>query len=237
MNWLLIIVISVLAFSMLRGYRRGLLRMLYSLVSWIVMFFLVSQATPYVNTFLKENTMLYERIAQSCESAIREKAQNSIEENAQNIAEQQVGEVQNLGMQLPEAVMSELAEKTADAAGGLMESAGVYEQLAYGLADFILNGISFFATMAVAMLLLHSLSRIVGIVSRIPVIRGVNRYLGMVVGVVFGLAVIWIGFYLIALCGTSETGNMLISYIYESPFLTYLYENNLIITVVLLCLQ
>ena len=47
MNWLLLAVVLTLAFFIVRGYRRGLLRMIYSMVAWIVMFVLVSWAAPY----------------------------------------------------------------------------------------------------------------------------------------------------------------------------------------------
>lgn len=46
--------------------------------------------------------------------------------------------------------------------------------------------------------------------------------------------VVWIAFYVIALCSTSEVGGALISYIYESPFLTYIYENNLIVALIMM---
>ena len=104
------------------------------------------------------------------------------------------------------------------------------------MADFILNGISFFIAFAVGMIVLHFFSGILGIVSRIPIIRGINKYLGTVAGAIYGFVVVWIAFYVIALCGTSEVGGALISYIYESPFLTYIYENNLIVALIMMFL-
>ena len=55
-------------------------------------------------------------------------------------------------------------------------------------------------------------------------------------GAIYGFVVVWIAFYVIALCSTSEVGGALISYIYESPFLTYIYENNLIVTLIMMFL-
>ena len=59
---------------------------------------------------------------------------------------------------------------------------------------------------------------------------------GTVAGAIYGFVVVWIVFYVIALCGTSEVGGALISYIYESPFLTYIYENNLIVALIMMFL-
>ena len=53
MNWLLIIIVLLLALCVVNGYRKGFLRMMYSMVSWVIMFALVTWATPYINTFLR----------------------------------------------------------------------------------------------------------------------------------------------------------------------------------------
>ena len=95
---------------------------------------------------------------------------------------------------------------------------------------------AFFIAFAVGIIVLHFFSGILGIVSRIPIIRGINKYLGTVAGAIYGFVVVWIAFYVIALCSTSEVGGALISYIYESPFLTYIYENNLIVTLIMMFL-
>lgn len=279
MNWLLIIVVLVLAFCIVNGYRKGFLRMLYSALAWLLAFAFVSWATPYIDTYLREDTSAYETIVQYCEQGIRDKVQKQAEQQVQqgltegqeNIvgqvtidgqedtsdqntadeqgtaeqgtsdgqenAEQQGGTgagLLGLGINLPQDVISDISQKTADAADSLLDVSGAYRTVAEEIADFILHGISFFIAMAIAMIALHLISRIFRIVSRIPVLRGVNRYLGMALGAVYGILIIWIAFYLIAICSSSETGAALISYIYESEFLTYLYENNLIITLVLL---
>ena len=60
MNWLLIIIVLLLALCVVNGYRKGFLRMMYSMVSWVIMFALVTWATPYINTFLRNNTSIYQ---------------------------------------------------------------------------------------------------------------------------------------------------------------------------------
>lgn len=235
MNWLLIIVILVLALCTLNGYRKGLLRMLYSALAWIIAFAFVSWATPGINTYLKENTVVYQKVVQYCEQGIREKVQEQAEKQLQQATEdgQQNGEpaklFEDMGIKLPDRIASDIAQKAAGVTDNVLDTGGAYNILAEELADFILNGISFFIAMAIATIVLHLISQIFRIVSRIPVLRGVNRYFGMVIGAVYGILIVWIGFYMIAICGSSEIGAQLLSYIYENTFLTYLYENNLII--------
>ena len=236
MNWLLIIIVLLLALCVVNGYRKGFLRMMYSMVSWVIMFALVTWATPYINTFLRAKQIEQEAAAVPGEAA--DETQPAAGQQAEGVEQNngQPADLTKLGVKLPDSVMNNISEKTADLAGEALDASGIYAQVSVGMADFILNGISFFIAFAVGMIVLHFFSGILGIVSRIPIIRGINKYLGTVAGAIYGFVVVWIAFYVIALCSTSEVGGALISYIYESPFLTYIYENNLIVALIMMFL-
>lgn len=36
MNWVLLLVLLILGYNIIRGYRKGFLRIVYSLVSWVI---------------------------------------------------------------------------------------------------------------------------------------------------------------------------------------------------------
>ena len=230
MNWVLILVLLILAGSVAAGYHKGLLRMVYVFISWIIVLASVFWAAPYIDRYLVENTSIYDRIAAQCEETIRQSAG----EQAGVVAAGQEDELQELGMKVPNAVLEGILEKTADVANGFAEESGLYRQMAAGMADFTVKGISFLVVLVFTQLLMQILSQIFGIVSHIPVLKGINRTLGLAAGGIYGLLVIWIAFYAIALFSASETGGALVSYIYESSFLTYLYEKNLVLILMLL---
>lgn len=229
MNLVLIFVLLVLAISAIVGYRRGLLRIVYSLVSWIIVLVFVSWATPYVNHYLLENTSIYERVTEHCEEVIRQTADEQVADGQQ----QAVGELAELGMNLPESVLEGILEKTSDATDTFLEESGIYVQIAEGLANFVIEGMTFLLVLVFAWIVVHLISRLLGIVSHIPIINGANRMLGLVVGVIYGVLLIWLVFYIVALGSTGEMAQVIISYIYENEFLTFLYENNLVLTMIM----
>lgn len=55
----------------------------------------------------------------------------------------QPADLTKLGVKLPDSVMNNISEKTADLAGEALDASGIYAQVSVGMADFILNGISF----------------------------------------------------------------------------------------------
>lgn len=231
MNWVLIVVMLLLIWEMMRGYRRGLLRTIYSLVSWIIVLVIVTLATPHIDAYLIEHTTLYDKIEAYCETSVRKNAQNKIEQQAADgSGEDPIAE---LGIKLPEGVWNDVLEKTGNVADEFLETSGVYNEVAKGVAGFIVEGISFFIALVIARIIVHLISRFLGVVSRISVIRGINKTLGIFAGAIYGLILVWIAFYLVALGSTSELGGMIISYIYQNPLLTFLYENNFVITIIM----
>ena len=81
MNWVLLLVLLILGYNIIRGYRKGFLRIVYSLVSWVIVLTFVTVATPYINTYLMEHTTLYEKIEQQCSEQIK----RSVEEKQRSI--------------------------------------------------------------------------------------------------------------------------------------------------------
>lgn len=229
MNWVLIIVLFVLAASAILGYYKGVLRIAYSLAAWVIVLVFVTWATPYIDRILTENTSIDEKLLSYCEETLRQTADTQTDtgnvENESDLAE--------LGVQLPGTVLDGILQKADDTADEFLEESGAYEKMAQGLAGFLMSGISFIIALVISWLIVGVLSQAIGIASKIPVIKGVNQLLGFLAGGIYGLILVWIGFYLVALTSAGETGRTIVSYIYQSPLLTYLYENNLVLTLIL----
>ena len=221
MNWVLLLVLLILGYNIIRGYRKGFLRIVYSLVSWVIVLTFVTVATPYINTYLMEHTTLYEKIEQQCSEQIK----RSVEEKQRSIQNESSPDNQKLsqfGIMLPDSVVNDIFEKTGNMAGEIIEQSGLYDE-----------GIAFLIALVAAWTIVHVIARALRIVSRIPVLSGVNRTLGVFAGGIYGLILVWIGFYMIAVTSTSEMGSALVACIYQSRLLKYLYENNVILTLIM----
>ena len=58
MNWLLILVVLLVAGNIVWGFFRGFLRVVYSMAAWILILVFVTFATPYVADWMTEHTGL-----------------------------------------------------------------------------------------------------------------------------------------------------------------------------------
>ena len=117
MNWVLLLVLLILGYNIIRGYRKGFLRIVYSLVSWVIVLTFVTVATPYINTYLMEHTTLYEKIEQQCSEQIK----RSVEEKQRSIQNESSPDNQKLsqfGIMLPDSVVNDIFDRAAARAAG-----------------------------------------------------------------------------------------------------------------------
>ena len=76
MNWLLIIVILIIAWNIAIGYNRGFLRIIYSLLAWVLVVGISTAATPYVKEVLQQNTDIEAKIEQNVKDSLKEKVES-----------------------------------------------------------------------------------------------------------------------------------------------------------------
>lgn len=232
MNWVLILVIAILAGYTLTGYAKGFLKIVYSLISWVVILVFVSIATPHIHDYLKNNTDIYNKVVAYCEEAIREKAEQEIEESDGDMPALTENELfAAIAEKLPEDLLQNIKEQAEELTGDLMENYGLYEKTAVTMADLVLKGISTIAAMLAGAILSAFISVILGFIAKLPLIGFANRILGLAAGAANGLLIVWLAFYLVAVLCTTQMGSEVITHINANEFLTYLYENNPILSI------
>ena len=80
MNWLLIIVILVLAGNIVWGFSKGFLRVVYSMLAWIAILIFVTWATPHVADMLAKTTNIDNRIEAGLNDKLHELVEGDTEE-------------------------------------------------------------------------------------------------------------------------------------------------------------
>ena len=234
MNGLEAAVIGIIGISALVGYVTGFLRVIYSLFAWFLVLTFVTWATPHAALFLENELGLKQAIEEKCIDYMEVLAEDKIAGGMEEYQEQKSAEGV-LGL-LPEDIAKELAESAVETIGETLEESGLYDEIAETVSHYIIQGIAFFALMTIGGILMHWIAHILDLAARIPLIRGPNKILGAVAGVLKGLLIVWLMFYIVALCSTGGIGMSLMNYIEESPFLRFLYANNVLLHLIMIFL-
>lgn len=233
MNWVLILVIAILAGYTLAGFSKGFLKIVYSLVSWIVILVVVIVATPYIENYLKNDTSIYNKVVAYCEEAIREQAQKELTESGEGVASA-LSENELLAMiadKIPEKLLENLKIQATELTDELMDSQGLYNKTAVAMAELFIQGISTLVAIILGIIISIMISALLGFIAHLPIIGFANRIMGLAAGAVNGLLIVWIAFYLVAVLCATEWGSAIITQIYANEMLLYLYENNIVLTI------
>lgn len=223
MNWLLVITLAMLAGFGFNGYRQGFVRTVFSMVSIVLTIVLVGFITPYISHFVEEKTPLFDMV----KSGVTEKL---LEESGSvniNTAEEQSQAVESYRMPtlLKDLILDNNNEQSYRILGAedFKDFAGSY------LAHIIINAMSFLVAFIIITIFLRMTIFTLDAIANLPVIRGVNKITGLIVGLGEGMLVIWIMFLAITAFSKGEGGKMLYTMIDSSEFLKILYNNNYIL--------
>jgi len=224
MNVLTIIVLIIFLVFILNGYRKGFIRKFASMFFFIAASVLVYLATPHISSFLKNYTPVYKVIEDKCEQAFLTDDGNAEEETSQL---EQIKFIENL--EIPEVLQKQLTSNN---------NKSVYENLAVEsfknyivsyLATLILNIISYVVTFILVSVILRLAIKALDVMAKLPIIHGINQFLGLFLGLLQGVLVVWLIFLVITIFSSTSAGRQLLLMVSESPILTFIYDSNLLL--------
>ena len=230
MTWLGIAVIAVLLLMGYTGYRRGFIR---EILSFFFVFLTLSLAwtiDPYVNTFLMENTPVYEKIQESCSKFV------SIQENnPESAEEQEAGDDTNTqtniieGLSLPGILQQNLISNNTDSVYQYLGVDSFSTYISGYLARTIVNGMSYLISYILANLILRVLTCVLNAIAELPVIHGANRLTGGIVGIAKGILLIWVALLILTVFCSTEIGQKGLALVEEDSFLSLLYKHDILV--------
>ena len=241
-------VILILVIFALIGWRKGVIRLVLSLVSMIITIMAAVVIAPMATTAIKNNTNIDENIAQSIYTVLYENKEvdeyfedkqvltggidiSQVESHIQTVTDvvAEVGDKINLPESLTEAVKampdSELMSVIREYGEASVKEITI-RLIALRLADIVLTAIAYLVIMVVVSIVLRVVVAATGLIRRLPVIKQADKLGGLIVGLVEGIAVVWIFFTVVtAISGTQAASNILVQ-IHGNAILEALYNCN-----------
>ena len=249
MNILTGIVIVIFLLFMIRGYRRGLIKSLASVISLVASLALVSFVTPYVSQFLQEQTPVYTYVMEKCQESFTVTLDEADEKTAESETEEgdvslkkgnnndTVGNVAGtISNQLQKNAIEELPLPSV--LKNLLirnNTEKIYKDLAVNsfndyvpkfMANLIMNIISFVVTWLIVASFIWLAVMTLDVIANLPIIHGINQMLGLVLGAGQALVIVWIVFLAITVFASTAIGKQLMEMIEKNVLLNQLYNGN-----------
>lgn len=226
-NWLFIVVLVLLIIGIVRGFRQGFLRLVFSLVAGILLIVVVAVATPHIGNFIADQTQLDEKLTARFSAQIEAQAEEVIAEGLEGESEG----LGALGLVLPVILGDENSGSGEGAVAALMDESGIGEALGNGLAMLVIKGIAFLVVLIIGIIVLSCIGRLLKKVNNIPVLGKINRGLGVAAGLFESLLIVWVFFAVAAFLNAGGLAPGLSEMIENNILLSFLYKNNLVLAI------
>lgn len=224
-TWLGIAVLALIAAACIMGFRKGFVKEIVSVFFMLISFLLVWAVNPYVNTFVKEYTPVYDTIQDKCQTLVSEQIGNkkTLDKEDQN----QVME----NMELPDLLKNALVENNTAETYRYLAVSTFTEYISDSLAVMAVNGISFLISFVLSAAVIKLLGFILNVLTKLPVINGINKIAGAAVGGIKCIIFIWIAFLVLTLLCNTTLGQQGMALIQQDAFLNFLYSQNVFVKV------
>lgn len=219
MNILLIIILAVFAVCVFSGYKRGFLKTAFSLVSWILVLVLCKFATPIVTDLLIQNTDIEVVVYETVDGKVKE----AVEQALQNEG------VSELEAALPAELKNLLLGENESIADALMGS-GTLDVTP--IVSGIVGILGFVVTVIILRIAVVIVEFMLGVVSKLPLIGPMDKFLGIGCGALKGLIWCWVILAVVSILALTGANTEFAAYISQSEILTWLQNNNLLLNLI-----
>jgi len=228
MNKLLLVVGAIFLISIIVGYIRGFLKIALSLAITIGTIFLVAAITPHISKWIQESTSIGEVVRSKLETMIEMPEGMSAEalSSVEIPREQQISLIDGAG--LPGMIQDMLLENNNGEAYDALGVTNFVDYIAAYIIKLIADIISFLVAWIIVTIIARIIMGVIGIIGKIPVVGGVNKIAGAIVGAGIALIIVWILFILVTLLYNTTVGQACMTDIAASQILTKLYDGNIL---------
>lgn len=221
MNWLLLLVIVVIGGYSLNGRRRGFIKTVFTLFSTIIALGLTIWINPVVTREVQNNpkvmTYVTEKVSKVMEYG---KVGNKVADEVNFIDK----------LPLPKVIKTTLIENNTTDVYKAMAVNSFKDYVNNSIARIIINAGVFILVFLIVSVVIMVLSGTLDIISKLPLINGLNKTAGLLAGFIHGIVIIWIGCIVLTAFSSTKLGENMFLLINENPILSSIYNNNLLLT-------
>lgn len=216
MNWLLIAVLAIIIINALIGRKVGLIKIVFSLFSFIITMLITSWISPKVNIYLKNNETFYQKTYQKVEGTL------ALNERETTDQDDMIDK-----LPLPRSIRENLKENKEK------QEENIKSYIITRVTGIVINAFAFILTYIIVYIVLWIISAAIKIVSKLPIISTINKLTGFIVGGMQGVFIVWLLFLLFTVFSGSELSQWAFRQIEESSILSYIYNKNIILNIVM----
>lgn len=212
-----IAVIGLLAFAIARGYVKGFVKSCYHLVSFALSLFLTYLFYPYMVRLLKISHVS-DTISETFGRILAIPTEGA--DNAVNTIS---------SLKIPGMLKTRLIENNNYEVYRLLGVDSLADYINAYLTNMVINALSILVTFIIVILLIKIGAVLLDIVDHLPVVRTLNKALGVVFGAASGVIYVWVLCLLLTFAGAFAKLPMIYPAIARSLLTGFFYDHNILL--------
>ena len=226
MSALEIIVATIIFVFAMKGMKQGLVLTICSFVTLFLAIIITQAVTPQVSSMIRENDKIVSFMSEQVESVLFNNKDDKSDSKLNN--KKQIEK-----LSIPKVLKKDLTENDNKSKYEELGAANFQEYASTYVAYSIINSITYVVVFIIILSLLKIITHALNLLTKLPVIHTLNKLGGLGVGVLEGFIIVWIGFVALTMFCSTDFGTEVLKQIEKSVWLSYLYDNNLILNAVM----
>lgn len=221
MHYLEAVVAVLFLICVINGFRKGFLRMVLSFGTLAIALIISMFGYHYVARMMNQYTGFSDLVQTQIEDTLELDTGKNVKKRSK-----QTKKINELP--LPQTLIEGLNENNNEEMYEALRVNTFYEYIARYLAMVVSNSAAFLITYLLAFLVLKVIMALVDMITELPIIHGINKVGGILLGGLEGVLAVWLLFLVINIISGSGIGQTLLAYTRESPYLSIIYDKNII---------
>ncbi len=225
MEVLEIIVVFILTIFAIKGMKQGLILTVCSFLTVFLAISITQVISPQVSSSIRKDEKIVTGLSGEIENVLFKK--QSIQNDEKKTQEQRIE-----GLTVPKILKRKLVENNKVSNYEQMGVTDFEEYICIYITYSIINSLCYIVIFILSLSLLKFTAKALNLISKLPVIHTLNKLGGLIIGILEGLIIVWIGFVGILVLYSTGLGVTLMDQVNNSSWLTYLYDNNIILNTI-----
>ena len=217
-----LIVLVFIICNTLYWHRKGFLRLVFSVSVLIFTIFIVNLLLPYTSTFIAKHTSVEKSIKKEILNGISTEYDDNVENDS--LKQEEFIEKLKLPRQIKEVLNANNQKQTWQKLGADYFA----DYIGKSLSKFIITILSFVLVFGLVWIVLKIVVNLSDIVSKVPVIHGLNQIAGAAGGFIYAIFIVWLVFLFLGVSLSTSWGRDMLGAIESSFFLSFLYNMNIL---------
>lgn len=223
-HWFSIAAGLFLLFMVLHGHHRGFLKTAVSIVALVLTLAVVKLAMPYMSDLIRQHTPVPQMIERGILKAAGMEDTEEVPRQ-EELPSQQRQAIEKL--HLPEQMKEALIVNNNQEVYRLLGVEAFIDYVGAYLSNMVINAIGAVLLFILVYIGIRLLMKWMDLLAHLPVLSGINQIAGALLGGAEGLLLIWLFFLVVTACSEMDWGSAVASQIAKSPWLLFLYQNNI----------